>query len=96
LRKLERTVDGDGDHLSQDEAVGANEGRYTIERVELDVLEILGRRSGLDQLNIELVLLRNCEEDSCAGIALWRSQCSISSHASAERMFSQLTYRESV
>lgn len=65
------TVDGDGDGLVEDEAVGALEGRDTAKLVEL---EVLGRDTvgGLrvDELDIEVVLLRNGEEAGCAGVAL--------------------------
>ena len=51
------TIDGNGNRLCQEEAIGADEGRNLCERVELEVLGVGNGSSGLDELNVELVLL---------------------------------------
>jgi hypothetical protein len=65
------TVHGDGDALGQDEAVLALEGGDLSELVEL---QVVGRdtlsRLGLDELNLEAILLCDCEERSGARVAL--------------------------
>jgi hypothetical protein len=70
-----RTVDGDGDALSQDVAVGALEGGHFAELVEQ---QVVGRHSlfgdGLDNLELELVGLCYGLERRRARVALAKSQ----------------------
>ena len=54
----ELTIDGNGDRLSQDEVIGAHEGRDSSERVELEVFGVDIWRSGFDEFDIEFVLFR--------------------------------------
>lgn len=70
-----RTVDGNGDGLSQDEAVGANEGRDLSEGIEAAVLgrvlELCVRGNiNLDELEVELVGLCSHPGWDGAGVGL--------------------------
>lgn len=65
------TVDRNGDDLCQDPAVRCLKGWDSLQRVELLVLSReTVRRVGLDEFNVEVVFLRNSEEDHGSGIAL--------------------------
>jgi hypothetical protein len=57
------TVDSDGDALAEHEAVSALEGRDLSKLVELQVVlrDTLGGL-GLDELNVEAILLRDGQE----------------------------------
>lgn len=68
------TVDSDGDALGENEAVSTLEGRDLAELVELQVLagNTLGRL-GLDELNVEAVLLCDREEGCGARVTLLNS-----------------------
>lgn len=70
-RGVALTVDSDGDALGEDKAVSALEGRDLAELVELQVLggETLGG-GGLNELDIEAVLLGDCEEGGGARVTL--------------------------
>ena len=70
--RVELTVDGNGDSLAENEAVGTLEGRDLAELVELQVLsgETVSGNS-LDELEVKTVLLRNSEQRSGARVALW-------------------------
>ena len=65
------TVDGNGDGLAEDEAVGTLEGGDLAELVELQILgrDAIGGHS-LDELEVKTVLLRNGEQRSGARVAL--------------------------
>ena len=57
------TVDSDGNALGEDKAVSALEGRDLAELVELQVVlrDTLGRL-GVDELDVETILLRDGQE----------------------------------
>lgn len=65
------TVDSDGNGLRENEAVGTLEGRDLAELVELQVVgrDTLGRL-GLDELNVEAVLLCDSKERGGARVTL--------------------------
>jgi hypothetical protein len=54
-----RTVDGDCDAFGQDEAIGANESWDSGERVQFEIFGVDIWGTGLDEFNVEVVLLRN-------------------------------------
>ncbi len=58
------TVDSYSHDLSQDEAVLTNERWNTIQGVKLKVFGVGVRRTGLDELDVEVVRFPNCEKDS--------------------------------
>lgn len=64
----ELTVDSDGNGLSQDEVVRADEGGNSAQRVQLEVLGVHIGRSGFDKFDIKLVLLRQDELDDRASV----------------------------
>lgn len=66
-----RTVDGNGNALGENVAVGALESRDLSELVQLEVLsrDTLGRLS-VDNLKIELVGLCDSAQGGGAGVAL--------------------------
>lgn len=55
---VELTVDSNGNGLSQNEVIRADEGRHSSKRVKLAVLGADIGGSGFDQFNIEVVLFR--------------------------------------
>ena len=65
------TVDGNGDGLREDEAISTLERGYLAELVELQVLsaDAVGR-DGLDEFNVEAILLCDSEQASGARVAL--------------------------
>lgn len=68
------TVDGNGDALDQDVAVGALEGGHLAELVELAVViaDALGRL-GVDDVELEVVGLGHGEDGGGARVTLDRS-----------------------
>ena len=58
-----RTVNGNGNGLSQEEAIRAHEGWNSIERVEFEVFGICSGRLDLYKFNVEIVGLCDGEED---------------------------------
>ena len=68
--KRPHTVDGDGNALGEDIAVGADEGR---DLAELVVLQVLGSRLlgvGVDNLETDIVGLGNSQDTRRAGVGL--------------------------
>ena len=65
------TVDSDGDGLRENEAVGALEGGDLSELVDLQVVgrDALGRL-GVDELDVEAILLCDSEEGGGARVTL--------------------------
>lgn len=65
------TVDGDGNGLRENEAVGTLEGRDLAELVDLQVVgrDALGRL-GVDELDVEAILLCDSEEGGGARVTL--------------------------
>lgn len=51
------TVDGDGDGLCQNEAIGADKGGNSSKRVQLEIFSIDIGRTGFDELDVEVILL---------------------------------------
>lgn len=70
-----RTVDGNGDALGENVAVGALEGGDLSELVQLEVLSgyTLGRL-GVDNLKVKAVGLGDSTQGGGAGVALGQSQ----------------------
>ena len=71
---MTHTVDGDGDALSEDEAISADEGRNLVERVCLEELGAGARGVGFDLLKLEIVRLRDGADGRRAGVALCRAE----------------------
>ena len=78
---LERTVDGDGEDLREDETISTDECGNASELVDLAVVGgDTSARVGLDELDIKLVGLGHSQKTDSAGVALkergvsqWRS-----------------------
>lgn len=69
----EHTVDGDGNDLGEVEAVGTLEGRDLAEGLELQVLSGGGSGRpglGVDQLEVELIVLGSDQHRDGAGVLL--------------------------
>jgi hypothetical protein len=69
-RERKRTVDSDGNALGESISVLAKEGRNLS---KFAGLEMFGRRLGgvsLNNLDLEIVCLRNCQNGSSAGVGL--------------------------
>jgi hypothetical protein len=64
------TVDRNGHDFRQNEAIGADERRDTVERVQLEVLGVVRGWHRRDQLDVEVVGFREDQADGRAGIAL--------------------------
>jgi hypothetical protein len=62
------TVDRNGDDFGQVEAISTNKGRDTVERVDLEIFNFGLGRTGVDELDIEVVLLCNSEQH-CSGVS---------------------------
>jgi hypothetical protein len=71
---MTHTVDGDGDALSEDEAISADEGRNLVEGVGLEELGARLLGVGLDLLKLEVVRLRDGANGRRAGVALCRAE----------------------
>lgn len=69
-KAIQRTIDGDGNSLVEDVAISTNEGRDLSERVNLQVLGVLRLGIGRDNLEVEVVGLRNGEDARRARVAL--------------------------
>jgi len=68
---LERTVDGDGEDLREDEAISTNECGNASELVDLAVVgRDTSARVGLDEFDVELVGLGHGQETDSARVAL--------------------------
>lgn len=69
---IKHTVDGDGNDLSEGEAVGTLESRDLAERVELGVLSVGAGRvgDGVDQLDVEVVVLGSDQDRDGASVLL--------------------------
>jgi len=65
------TVDGNGNALGENVAIGTLKGRDFTELVELQILgrDTLGRLS-VDNLELEVVCLCDCEDGGAAGVTL--------------------------
>lgn len=69
------TVDGDGDALGEHKAVSALEGGDLSELVELQVVGWHAlRRLGVDELDLEAILLRDCQERGSTRVTLLASR----------------------
>lgn len=68
----QHTVDGDGNDLSEGEAIGTLEGRDLAERVELGVLSVGAGRVGdsVDQLKVKVVELGSDQDRDGATVLL--------------------------
>lgn len=80
------TVNGDGNGLSQDEAIGTDEGGDPAQRVELGVLSTLVERGvdiGLsrDQLDVQAIALGRDQDRDGTGVVL-KMKASVSSNLS--------------
>lgn len=69
------TVDGDGDGLSEDEAIGTNEGGDLAQRVELGVLSALVERGvhialSRDHLDVQVIALGRDQDRDGARVVL--------------------------
>lgn len=69
-RKASLTVHSDGNALSEDEAILADEGGNLAERVELQVLGGGAARRDIDDLELEVVGLGHSLDGSGAGVTL--------------------------
>jgi hypothetical protein len=68
----QHTVDGDGNDLSEGEAVGTHKGRDLAERVDLGVLSVGAGRvgGGVNQLEVEVVVLGSDQDRDGATVLL--------------------------
>jgi hypothetical protein len=70
------TVDGDGNALSEDIAIGAHKGRNFVKRVGLGELRGRVLWVGVNLLEVEVVGLRNGADGRGAGVALTKTSVS--------------------
>lgn len=71
----QRTIDGDGDALKESVAVGTDEGGDLAERVDLLVLLDGSLEVDLDNLEVEVVGLRDSQDGRGAGVRLVSRIC---------------------
>lgn len=65
-----RTVDGNRHDFGQDEAIGTDEGRYTVEGIQLEVLGLGIWWPSFHKLNVEIIGFGNSKQNCGSGIAL--------------------------